>query len=167
MEFFVRPKRPFVGFVQLWHWVKRKWERRKTRIILQNLSDEQLKDLGCVVTIWVIDPQKCGDNILLFSAFLWRRLCLMPLSLRGFTMHYMGSKDDDKKENEGGNVTQMMQQKLLDSRSIIISGEINQTLTEKVVTNCCCCWGSAMRRSKLPEQPGRPCRSCGYHSRHH
>ena len=48
-------------------------------------------------------------------------------------MHYMGSKDDDKKENEGGNVTQMMQQKLLDSRSIIISGEINQTLTEKVV----------------------------------
>ena len=49
-------------------------------------------------------------------------------------MHYMGSKDDDKKENEGGNVTQMMQQKLLDSRSIIISGEINQTLTEKVVT---------------------------------
>ena len=49
-------------------------------------------------------------------------------------MHYMGSKDDDKKESEGGNVTQMMQQKLLDSRSIIISGEINQTLTEKVVT---------------------------------
>ncbi|HAU8263600.1 TPA: ATP-dependent Clp protease proteolytic subunit [Kluyvera intermedia] len=49
-------------------------------------------------------------------------------------MHYMGSKDDDKKENEDGNVTQMMQQKLLDSRSIIISGEINQTLTEKVVT---------------------------------
>ena len=49
-------------------------------------------------------------------------------------MHCMGSKDDDKKENEGGNVTQMMQQKLLDSRSIIISGEINQTLTEKVVT---------------------------------
>jgi len=49
-------------------------------------------------------------------------------------MHYMGSKDDDKKENEGGNVTQMMQQQLLDSRSIIISGEINQTLTEKVVT---------------------------------
>lgn len=49
-------------------------------------------------------------------------------------MNYMGSKDDDKKENEGGNVTQMMQQKLLDSRSIIISGEINQALTEKVVT---------------------------------
>ncbi|WP_437887407.1 ATP-dependent Clp protease proteolytic subunit [Phytobacter sp. V91] len=49
-------------------------------------------------------------------------------------MHYMGGKDDEKKENEGGNVTQLMQQKLLDSRSIIISGEINQTLTEKVVT---------------------------------
>lgn len=48
-------------------------------------------------------------------------------------MHFMGSKNDDKKE-EGGNVTQMMQQKLLDSRSIIISGEINQALTEKVVT---------------------------------
>jgi ATP-dependent Clp protease protease subunit len=46
----------------------------------------------------------------------------------------MGGKDDEKKESEGGNVTQLMQQKLLDSRSIIISGEINQTLTEKVVT---------------------------------
>ncbi|MGK9172438.1 ATP-dependent Clp protease proteolytic subunit [Yokenella regensburgei] len=49
-------------------------------------------------------------------------------------MHFMGGKDDEKKESEGGNVTQLMQQKLLDSRSIIISGEINQTLTEKVVT---------------------------------
>lgn len=49
-------------------------------------------------------------------------------------MHFMGGKDDEKKETEGGNVTQLMQQKLLDSRSIIISGEINQTLTEKVVT---------------------------------
>lgn len=47
MEFFEnRPQRPFFGFVQLWHWAKRKWERRKTRIILSNLSDEQLKDLG-------------------------------------------------------------------------------------------------------------------------
>jgi len=49
-------------------------------------------------------------------------------------MHFMAGKDDEKKETEGGNVTQLMQQKLLDSRSIIISGEINQTLTEKVVT---------------------------------
>jgi len=49
-------------------------------------------------------------------------------------MHFMGGKDDEKKESEGGNVTQLMQQKLLDSRSIIISGEINQMLTEKVVT---------------------------------
>lgn len=47
MEFFEnRPKRPFVGLAQLWQWVKIKWERRKTRIILRNLSDEQLKDLG-------------------------------------------------------------------------------------------------------------------------
>ena len=49
-------------------------------------------------------------------------------------MHFMAGRDDEKKETEGGNVTQLMQQKLLDSRSIIISGEINQTLTEKVVT---------------------------------
>lgn len=50
-------------------------------------------------------------------------------------MHVMNGKDeDDKKENETGNATQLMQQKLLDSRSIIISGEINQALTEKVVT---------------------------------
>ena len=42
--------------------------------------------------------------------------------------------DDDKKEKEAGNASQLMQQKLLDARSIIISGEINQALTEKVVT---------------------------------
>ncbi len=47
MEFFEnRPQRPFFGLVRLWHWAKRNWERRKTRIILSNLSDEQLKDLG-------------------------------------------------------------------------------------------------------------------------
>ena len=50
-------------------------------------------------------------------------------------MHFITNHDDDdKKEKEAGNASQLMQQKLLDSRSIIISGEINQTLTEKVVT---------------------------------
>lgn len=49
-------------------------------------------------------------------------------------MHFINSEADDKKEQSASNVTQMMQQKLLDSRSIIISGEINQALTEKVVT---------------------------------
>ena len=48
-------------------------------------------------------------------------------------MHFM-NEDDEKKEKETGNVSQLMQQKLLDARSIIISGEINQALTEKVVT---------------------------------
>ncbi|MGY5958608.1 ATP-dependent Clp protease proteolytic subunit [Kosakonia sp. BK9b] len=49
-------------------------------------------------------------------------------------MHFMNDNDDEQKEKETGNVSQLMQQKLLDSRSIIISGEINQALTEKVVT---------------------------------
>jgi len=50
-------------------------------------------------------------------------------------MHFITNHDDDdKKEKEAGNASQLMQQKLLDARSIIISGEINQALTEKVVT---------------------------------
>lgn len=50
-------------------------------------------------------------------------------------MHFITNHDDDdKKEKEAGNAGQLMQQKLLDARSIIISGEINQALTEKVVT---------------------------------
>ena len=49
-------------------------------------------------------------------------------------MHFITNHDDDdKKEKEAGNASQLMQQKLLDARSIIISGEINQALTEKVV----------------------------------
>ena len=41
-------------------------------------------------------------------------------------MHFITNHDDDdKKEKEAGNASQLMQQKLLDARSIIISGEIN------------------------------------------
>lgn len=52
-------------------------------------------------------------------------------------MHLINRNEDDeeeKKEEKGRDTTQLMQQKLLDARSIIISGEINQALTEKVVT---------------------------------
>lgn len=50
-------------------------------------------------------------------------------------MQFITSKEqDDKKEVASANTSSLMQQKLLDARSIIISGEVNQALTEKVVT---------------------------------
>lgn len=42
--------------------------------------------------------------------------------------------DDEKKEDEKSGASSLIQQKMLQSRSIIISGEINQALTEKVVS---------------------------------
>ncbi|AUH01455.1 ATP-dependent Clp protease proteolytic subunit [Pectobacteriaceae bacterium CE70] len=42
--------------------------------------------------------------------------------------------DDEKKETEQSNASSLIQQKMLESRSIIISGEIDQKLTEKVVS---------------------------------
>lgn len=46
-------------------------------------------------------------------------------------MHYT-LKDGDKDKAEG--TQSALQQKLLESRSIVISGEINQALAEKVIT---------------------------------
>jgi ATP-dependent Clp protease protease subunit len=43
-------------------------------------------------------------------------------------------EDKENQEPESLGSASLIQQKLLDSRSIIISGEINQTLTEKVVS---------------------------------
>ena len=45
----------------------------------------------------------------------------------------MNEDNDDKKSAEGGDAA-FIQQKLLSSRSIVISGEINQELAQKVVT---------------------------------
>ena len=45
----------------------------------------------------------------------------------------MNENNDDKKSAEGGDAA-FIQQKLLSSRSIVISGEINQELAQKVVT---------------------------------
>ena len=45
----------------------------------------------------------------------------------------MNENSDDKKANEGAEPA-FIQQKLLSSRSIVISGEINQELAQKVVT---------------------------------
>ncbi|ATA21551.1 ATP-dependent Clp protease protease subunit [Gibbsiella quercinecans] len=42
--------------------------------------------------------------------------------------------DDESKETEQNASSALIQQKMLDSRSIIISGEINQALTERVVS---------------------------------
>ena len=49
-------------------------------------------------------------------------------------MHYTLKSSDDKEKAEGTNGAGALQQKLLESRSIVISGEINQELTQKVIT---------------------------------
>ncbi|BBR60732.1 DUF1127 domain-containing protein [Klebsiella sp. WP7-S18-CRE-02] len=41
-----RAKQPFIGFVQLWRFMKKGWQVRQTRRVLQRMSDEQLKDVG-------------------------------------------------------------------------------------------------------------------------
>ena len=48
-------------------------------------------------------------------------------------MHYT-LKESDKDKAEGSNGAGALQQKLLESRSIVISGEINQELAQKVIT---------------------------------
>ena len=48
-------------------------------------------------------------------------------------MHYT-LKESDKEKAEGTNGAGALQQKLLESRSIVISGEINQELAQKVIT---------------------------------
>jgi ATP-dependent Clp protease protease subunit len=48
-------------------------------------------------------------------------------------MHYT-LKESDKDKAEGANGAGALQQKLLESRSIVISGEINQELAQKVIT---------------------------------
>lgn len=49
-------------------------------------------------------------------------------------MHYSQKDRDNTDKAEGKNGTGALQQKLFESRSIIISGEIDQTLAEKVIT---------------------------------
>ena len=48
-------------------------------------------------------------------------------------MHYT-LKESEKDKAEGSNGAGALQQKLLESRSIVISGEINQELAQKVIT---------------------------------
>ena len=59
----------------------------------------------------------------------------MPVSVKEHDMLpiTMNENNDDKKSAEGGDAA-FIQQKLLSSRSIVISGEINQELAQKVVT---------------------------------
>jgi len=59
----------------------------------------------------------------------------MPVSVKEHDMPFftMNEDNDDKKNAEGGEPA-FIQQKLLSSRSIVISGEINQELAQKVVT---------------------------------
>ncbi len=49
-------------------------------------------------------------------------------------MHYTLKSSDDKEKAEGTNGAGALQQKLLESRSIVISGEMNQELAQKVIT---------------------------------
>ncbi len=47
MEFYEnRARRPFIGFVLLWRWMKKVWLRHQTARILSRLSDHQLRDIG-------------------------------------------------------------------------------------------------------------------------
>lgn len=39
-------KQPFVGFVQIWQVIKRWRLRAQTRRVLQQMSDERLRDVG-------------------------------------------------------------------------------------------------------------------------
>ncbi len=41
-----RHTNPFIGFVLVARWLKRWWERHRTRQILGAMSDERLRDLG-------------------------------------------------------------------------------------------------------------------------
>ncbi|HEE0106545.1 TPA: DUF1127 domain-containing protein [Citrobacter gillenii] len=41
-----RAKRPFIGLVQVWRAIKRWHLRAQTRRVLQQMSDERLKDVG-------------------------------------------------------------------------------------------------------------------------
>ncbi|BBQ85667.1 MULTISPECIES: DUF1127 domain-containing protein [Enterobacteriaceae] len=41
-----RAKQPFIGFVQLWRFMKKWWHLQQTRRVLRRMSDEQLKDVG-------------------------------------------------------------------------------------------------------------------------
>lgn len=49
-------------------------------------------------------------------------------------MHFTQKDRDNTEKSEGKNGAGALQQKLLESRSIIISGEIDQALAEKVIT---------------------------------
>lgn len=41
-----KAKRPFIGFVQIWRAYKAWRLRAHTRVILQHMSDERLRDVG-------------------------------------------------------------------------------------------------------------------------
>ena len=41
-----RARQPFIGFLMLLRFIKIWWLQEKTRIVLQQMSDEQLKDIG-------------------------------------------------------------------------------------------------------------------------
>ena len=41
-----RARQPFIGFVLLVRFIKKWWLQEQTRRVLQQMSDEQLKDIG-------------------------------------------------------------------------------------------------------------------------
>lgn len=41
-----KAKAPFIGLVQLWQAVRSWWLKKQTRRVLQQMSDERLKDIG-------------------------------------------------------------------------------------------------------------------------
>ena len=47
-----KAKTPFIGFVQLWQAVRRWWRQMQTRRVLQQMSDERLRDMGYAGRMW-------------------------------------------------------------------------------------------------------------------
>ncbi|TGB99141.1 DUF1127 domain-containing protein [Escherichia sp. E2586] len=41
-----KAKAPFIGLVQLWQAVRSWWLKKQTRRVLQQMSDERLRDIG-------------------------------------------------------------------------------------------------------------------------
>lgn len=47
-----KAKAPFIGFVQLWQAVRSWWLKKQTRRVLQQMSDERLRDIGLRRRMW-------------------------------------------------------------------------------------------------------------------
>lgn len=82
--------------------------------------------LFSVVALWAIESNK--NQLYYYWTF-------SKVRYEGNMQYIMNKDHDDKNENEEPRISGSLQQKMLESRAIVISGEINQALAEKVITN--------------------------------